>query len=142
MSDRENTEIYRRITQEGFVEGDTIVIDELLSDDFVEHEAVPGSRPGRDGVKDTVAMVRTGFPDLRITINDTFSAGDQLCARSTWTGTNTGPFMGKPATGRTATWEAIDIVRVRDGHCTEHWGQLDMMSLLTQLGALDMPAAA
>jgi len=142
VSDSENLEVYRRITQEAFVKGDLSVIDEVLTSDFVEHEAVPGSRPGRDGVKDTVTMVREAFPDLRITIDDTFSAGDQLCARSTWTGTNTGQFMGKPATGRTATWEAIDIVRVRDGRCVEHWGQLDMMGVLVQLGAIDMPAAA
>jgi predicted ester cyclase len=65
-----------------------------------------------------------------------------VCARTTWTGTNTGSFMGNPPTGRSATWEAIDIVRVRDGLCAEHWGQMDIMGLLTQLGLAEMPMAA
>ena len=74
-------------------------------------------------------MVRTGFPDLRITIDDAFAVGDQVCARSTWTGTNTGPFMGMPTTGKSATWEAIHIIHVRGDRIDEHWGQLDIMGM-------------
>jgi steroid delta-isomerase-like uncharacterized protein len=142
MSESTNQELYRRVTLGAFADGDLSVIDELLTDDFQEHEPSPGLRPGREGVKDIVTTVRTGFPDLRIRIDDTFGEGDQLCARTTWTGTNTGPFMGNPPTGRTATWEAIDIIRCRDGRITEHWGQLDIMGLLAQLGLMQMPMAA
>ena len=113
MSESENVELFRRVTLDAFVNGDMSVIDECLTDDFKEHEPAPGVRPGREGVKDIVTMIRTGFPDLRITIDDSFGVGDQVCARSTWTGTNTGSFMGMPPTGRSATWEAIDIVQVR-----------------------------
>jgi predicted ester cyclase len=142
MSADQNGELYRRVTLGAFGEGDMSVIDELLTADFSEHEPAPGVRPGREGVKDIANMVRTGFPDLRITIDDAFGVGDQLCARTTWTGTNTGPFMGRPATGRTATWEAIDVIRVRDGRIAEHWGQLDIMGVFAQLGMIDLPAAA
>ena len=142
MSESENIELFNRVTLGVFTNGDMSVIDKCLTDDFVEHEPAPGVRPGREGVKDIATMIRTGFPDLRITIDDAFGVGDQVCARSTWTGTNSGSFMGMPATGRTATWEAIDIIHVRDGRITEHWGQLDIMGLLTQLGLMQMPMAA
>ena len=141
-SANENQELYRRVTQEAFGKGDLNVIDELLSSDFQEHEPAPGTRPGRDGVKNTVGMMRTAFPDLHVRIDDAFAAGDQLCARSIFMGTNTGSFMGNPPTGKPVEWEAIDIIRSKDGRLTEHWGQMDMIGLLTQLGLMQMPMAA
>ena len=142
MSETDNQQLYRRVTQEAFSKGDLSVIDELLSDDFQEHEPAPGLRPGRDGVKDLVGMMRTAFPDLRMRIDDTFSVGDQLCARATFIGTNTGSFMGNPPTGKAVEWEAIDVIRFKGGRLAEHWGQMDMVGLLTQLGIVAMPMAA
>ena len=142
MSESDNVKLFRRVTLGVFADGDLSVVDECLTDDFAEHEPAPGVRPGREGVKDIATMIRTGFPDLRITIDDAFGVGDQVAARSTWTGTNTGPFMGMPATGKSATWEAIDIIQVRDGLITEHWGHLDIMGMFTQLGLMQQPMAA
>ena len=142
MSESDNVKLFRRVTLGVFADGDLSVVDECLTDDFKEHEPAPGVRAGREGVKDIATMIRTGFPDLRITIDDAFGVGDQVAARSTWTGTNTGPFMGMPATGKSATWEAIDIINVRDGRITEHWGQLDIMGMFTQLGLMQQPMAA
>jgi len=142
MSESENVELFRRVTLGAFADGDMNVIDDNLTDDFQEHEAVPGARPGREGVKDIATMMRTAFPDLRITIDDAFGVGDQVCARSTWTGTNSGSFMGMAATGKSATWEAIDIIHVRGGRIDQHWGQLDIMGMFTQLGLMQMPMAA
>jgi predicted ester cyclase len=142
VSVSENQELYRQVTQEAFGKGDLNVIDEVVSSDFQEHEPAPGIRSGRDGVKDIIGMMRTAFPDLSVRIDDTFGVGDQLCARATFMGTNTGSFMGNPPTGRSVAWEAIDVIRSRDGRITEHWGQMDIMGLLTQLGLAEMPMAA
>ena len=142
MSESENIQLFRRVTLGAFGDGDMSVIDRYLTDDFQEHEPAPGVRPGREGVKDIALMMRAGFPDLRITIDDAFGVGDQVCARSTWTGTNTRSFMGMPATGKSATWEAIDVIHVRGDRIAEHWGQLDIMGMFTQLGLMQMPMAA
>jgi len=142
MSESDNVQLFRRVTLGAFGDGDLSVIDDNLTDDFVEHEPIPGVRPDREGVKGIVGMIRTAFPDLRITVDDVFGVGDQVCARTTWTGTNSGPFMGAPATGKSATWEAIDIIHVRGGRISEHWGQMDIMGLLTQIGVMQMPMAA
>jgi ketosteroid isomerase-like protein len=47
--------------------------------------------------------------------------------------------MDVAPTGRTASWDVIDIVRVRDGQLVEHWNYVDALGLLTQLGALPLP---
>ena len=86
-------------------------------------------------------MMRSAFPDLSVRIEDTFEAGDQLCAGPTsWAHHRS--FDGNPPTGKHVEWEAIDVIRVRDGRCAEHWGQMDMIGLFTQLGRMQMPMAA
>jgi predicted ester cyclase len=68
--------------------------------------------------------------------------GDKAVARVQFTGTNDGEFMGMPATGRSVSVEAIDIVRFdADGRAVEHWGVLDQLGLMTQLGASPGPPA-
>jgi len=54
-------------------------------------------------------------------------------------GTNTGPLMGMPATGKQATVTGMDITRMANGKVVEHWGQLDMLGLMQQLGVVPMP---
>jgi len=142
MSANDNVALYRRVVEEGFNKGDLRIIDELGSPAMVEHELLPGQSPGLQGVKEVFGMVRAAFPDLHVTVEDAFASGDRLCGRVTFSGTNTGPFMGQPATGRKATWEAIDVVRFQDGRMMEHWGEMDTLGMLGQLGLSQMPMAA
>ncbi len=65
--------------------------------------------------------------------------GDKVVIRQTWSGTHKGEFMGIPATGRRVSIAVIDIIRVADGRFVEHWGQLDMMGMMQQLGAIPAP---
>ena len=68
--------------------------------------------------------------------------GDLLCFRSTTTGTHEGEFMGVPPTGKRISVPGFDMVRVRDGQVTEHWGLIDAMTLMQQLGAIPAEAPA
>ena len=78
-----------------------------------------------------------GFPDLRFDAEDILTSGDKVVARSRVTGTNKGEFMGMPATGKSINVQASDIVRFgNDGLAAEHWGVMDMMSIMQQLGAI------
>jgi len=51
-------------------------------------------------------------------------------------GDHTGDFLGIPATGRQVTMSGITIHRVTNGKLSEHWAQIDALSLLQQLGAV------
>ena len=109
---------------------------ELLADDFVEHEELPGGNPTRDGVKDFFRMQIAGLPDLAMTVEDVVDGGDKVVARVRFTGTHTGELMGMPATGRTVDVQVIDIMRFADdGLVHEHWGVFDQMAMMQQLGA-------
>lgn len=118
--------------------GDLGLIDELTTEDIVDHEeGLPGQPPGRDGVKFFVNAMREAFPDLQLkTIEPTMTDGDLEAARTIVTGTHSGDFMGIPATQSTVEFESIDIIRVRDGKVAEHWGVTDVMTLMQQIGAV------
>jgi steroid delta-isomerase-like uncharacterized protein len=120
--------------------GDVEGFGELLADDFVEHEDLPGLPAGREGPKQLFTMFRAGFPDMRWTAEDVLPSGDKVVARVRVTGTHQGEFMGMPPTGKSIDVPVIDIIHFGDdglGH--EHWGILDQMAMMQQLGFAPAP---
>src|SRR3979490_3253608 len=106
----ENKAIAARIPLEAFNEGKLEVIDEVISDDSIDHAALPpGIPPGKEGLKLFVKALRSAFPDLKITIAFSVAEGGLVATYATTTGTMTGEFAGMPPSGKTATWEAIHI---------------------------------
>jgi len=115
------------------------LIDELYATDYVEHTPQPGVPPTREGFKQTAIALKKAFPDLRYTIDDVVEGGDRIVHRLTASGTMTGEFAGMPATGKHATWIEIHIGRVANGRLTDHWGVIDQLSMLIQLGVIESP---
>jgi len=108
-----------------------------LAEDFVEHEELPGIPPTKDGVVQYFRMMLAAFPDMRMEVEDVIASGDKAVARLRVTGTNKGDFMGMPATGKSASVKLIDITRFGDdGLAREHWGVVDNLSLMQQLGVI------
>ncbi len=123
--------------------GDIDGFGELLADDFVEHEVTPGLAPTREGVKTFFRAYRAAFPDLRMTTEDVMSSGDRAVARVRATGTNQGDFMGMPATGKSVDVQLIDIMRFGDdGLVHEHWGVVNLLAMMQQLGVVPAGAPA
>ena len=106
-----------------------------LADDFVEHEETPGLAPTKAGVIDFFRMQLAAFPDLRMGVEDVVANGDKVVARVALSGTNRGAFMGMPATGKSVNVQLIDMFRFGDdGLLREHWGVLDALAMMQQLG--------
>jgi steroid delta-isomerase-like uncharacterized protein len=140
MQPEQNKALYRQFVEEVFNRGNMSAIDELVAPDFIEHEELPpGSPPGREGVKQLSIMLRNAFPDIKATIDDVLAEGDKVAARMTWRGTHKGEFMGIPPTGKSVSIGVIDIVRFAGDKFVEHWGQMDSMGMMQQLGAVPAP---
>jgi steroid delta-isomerase-like uncharacterized protein len=114
---------------------------ELVVEDFVEQNPLPGQGPGRAGLADVLAGMFAGFPDLHWAVHDTVVEDDRIMTFSTWTGTHRGEFMGIPATGRAVSVEAWTLDRYRDGQLTESRIIMDVAGLLMHLGVIPAPAA-
>ncbi len=137
-----NAETMRR-SYELLNAGDIDGFGDLLSAAFVEHEELPGLAQGKDGVLELFRMYRTAFPDLHMEAADVIADGDKAVARVTASGTQHGDFMGLPPSGTRIAVQLIDIMRFDDeGLVCEHWGVMDMLSMLQQLGALPDGAPA
>ena len=133
--------VYRRFVEDVINEGNVDLVPELFSEAYVDHTRPPGAPEGLDGVRMIPAMFRGAFPDLHFAIEDMVGEGDVVATRVTGHGTNDGPFMGMPPTGREATWSSMGFFRVTDGKISEHWGVPDLLGLLTQLGVIPAPPA-
>ncbi len=126
-----------RQTYELLSNGDVDGFGALLADGFVEHEEMPGLAPSKEGVLELFRMYLAAFPDLRMEVSDLLTDGDKTVARVTATGTHQGEFMGIPASGASIKVQLIDIMRFdADGLVCEHWGVMDMLSMLQQLGSV------
>ena len=128
-----------RIPLEIFNQGKLQLIDELFAPEYIERLPQPGMAPTREGFKQFVTSLRTAFPDLHYTIDDSIEAGDKFVTRLTASGTMRGEFAGMPATGKHATWTEIHIVRVANEHVVEHWGLVQELGMLVQLGVIAAP---
>jgi steroid delta-isomerase-like uncharacterized protein len=113
---------------------------ELVVEDFVEENPLPGQGPGRAGLADVLAGMFAAFPDLHWAVHDTLAEGDRVMSLSTWSGTHRGEFMGIPATGRRVTVEAWTLDRYRDGQLIRSRIIMDVAGLLIQLGVIPAPA--
>ena len=135
---------YKALAQRWFTEvmneGKLGVIDEICSQDFVDHDPLPGTSPDFAGLKDFVTQVRSAFPDIETTAEDILVEGDRLAVRSTIRGTHKGDFMGIPASGKKVEVSNYDFVRFENDQAAEHWGTIDSAALMEQIGAT--PAAA
>jgi steroid delta-isomerase-like uncharacterized protein len=140
MSTEQNKALVRQLVEEGINQGNISVIDELLIPDFVEHEELPpGIPPGREGPKVLFTMLRSAFPDLKATIEHLIAEGDEVVLHMTWTGTHKGEFMGIPPTGKSISINVIDILGIAEGKFVEHWGVMDSMAMMQQLGVVPAP---
>src|SRR5947207_14494064 len=91
----------RRQFDEEVVNGHDIdAIPKWFAPDFVDHVEIPGMPPGIDGVVARHTMLFTAMPDIHIEIAGVIAEDDTTAARFTITGTDTGGFMGMPASGR------------------------------------------
>lgn len=131
--------IGRRFVNEVMNQGRTGLVDELVADDYQEHDPFPGQSPDREGLKEAVTLMRQAFPDLRATVELEIAEKDLLTLRLRAQGTHRGEFMGIPPTQREATWTETHIVRFRDGAAVEHWADFDQLGLLQQLGVIPSP---
>jgi steroid delta-isomerase-like uncharacterized protein len=135
--------VVRRNTEEVQGRGDFALFDELFADDFIDHTPQPGGTPDKAGARALYGALRTAFPDFHAVIHWQAVEGDRVTTYKTYHGTHEGPVFGLAPTGRKISFDTVDVMRVRDGRITEHWGVAHLYSLLQQLGALPalLPAA-
>ena len=137
MSTEQNKAVANRVPLE-FNKKNLAILDEVVAPNAVEHAAPPGMPPTIESTKQSVQALLAAFPDLKYSIDDAIAEGDKVVQRITAHGTMKGEFMGMPATGKQASWTEIHIVRLTNGKIVEHWGIVDSLGMMEQLGVIPM----
>ena len=139
MSIEQNKLVAHRFFEDAYNTGNLDLLDQLLTSDYVDQKAPPGTPAGPEGIKQVISMFRAAFPDLHFTIEDQIAEGDKVVTRYTFSGTQQGPLMGIPATGKHVRITGISVYRVVNGKMQAAWIEYDMLGLMQQIGMV--PAA-
>jgi steroid delta-isomerase-like uncharacterized protein len=138
----ENIAASRRVLDEAFTEGNIDVIDEVCAEGYVNHDPIMGDQSA-DDAKETIRSYREAFPDLTLTVDDIFDAGDKVVTRWTGIGTFENEFMGQPPTGEKGDpVQGIGVDRFEGGKIVESWGQWDTLGFMRNIGAIPDTASA
>jgi predicted ester cyclase len=130
MSDEEaNKASVRRYFDEVWVSGNV---------EFVREMFVPGSLLA--GAEESNArMMLHAFSDIQVTIDDLIAEGGKVAARVTFSATQSGPFLGLPATGNQAVLTALYLFTFANGRVRTMIAETNLYGLLVNLGLLPTP---
>jgi predicted ester cyclase len=123
----------RRVLEEIFPSNDEAALREVVTEDFVNHEAPPGVPPGPDSVIFYMQLLDRAFSDQRWDIEKVISEGDTVAIYCRHSGRHTGDFFGLPATGRAFDYRQMHLIRMRGDRGAEHWAVRDDAALHRQL---------
>lgn len=132
-----NKALIKRFVTEYQTGNDQQVLHDTVSPRLVNRTPMtPDPQGGVEEVKGIFDMFHAAFADFAVEINDQLAEGDKVMTYKTFTGTHTAELFGVPPTGRKVRFDVMDIVRIAGGQIVEHWGVVDQLGLLRQLGAV------
>jgi steroid delta-isomerase-like uncharacterized protein len=135
-----NKQVIRAFLEDVINKGQFERANDLVKEDFIELDPLPGQRQGREGLKEVLRQMRSAFPDIHWDIHEMVAEGDKVVTRFRWTGTHQDTFIGIPATGRSVTVNGFVIDRLEAGKMADSRILMDTLGLLQQLGAIPAPS--
>jgi steroid delta-isomerase-like uncharacterized protein len=121
-----------------WLSGSTDGIEAFVSADFMTHNPIPGIEgKGIEDLKKMIDLAKNTFTDNKMDLISLTAEGDRATMHYRWRAVNTGS-MGEemPATGKAIDANAIDVYRFQDGKIVEHWGYMEEMKMMEQLGMM------
>jgi len=88
----------------------------------------------RDQLAEVFKTIGSAVPDLRWTIRDIQTSGDQIVVRGEATGTPTGEFWGAKPTGNGFKTMSIDLFTVKNGKLASAYHVENWITALQQIG--------
>lgn len=131
----DNKALTRRWFEEVWNKKRDAAIDEMLSPAGVLHglSETGEELPGPEAFRRFYRQFRSGFPDIRVTVDQVIAEGDMTALRFTAYGTHSGDGLGIKATGRPIRVTGMAMVRWKDGKAVEGWNEFDASSLMRQI---------
>jgi steroid delta-isomerase-like uncharacterized protein len=135
-TDAELERIARAWYEEGYNSGDPGRLRDLLAADVADDGPNRAATEGPADLMASMQAVLDGFPDVRYTVDRVLTEAPYAVILWTAHGTQTGEFLGIPASGNHAAWSGIRVFRIECGRIAQTWGELDQIGRLQQIGAV------
>jgi steroid delta-isomerase-like uncharacterized protein len=136
-----NKLLIRSFYEEVFNKHQSAAADRFVATDFIEHNPrLP--HDGLAGIKQFVTKVFAAFSDYHGEIQNIVAEGDKVAVRIQWTGTNDGPFDGRPATGNKLVFSTSNFYRIENGKIAERWDVVETLAYAVALGLVPAPTAS
>jgi len=126
MSIASNKAIVRRYFEEAVDKGNLDILDEIVNKDCIIYRP-EGPEPirGLEAFKQTLERILQVYSEFTTTIHDLIAEEDRVACRLSHRAVNRDEWtsrIGRHAVaGKTVSWPAIAIFRIRDGKIAEEW---------------------
>jgi ketosteroid isomerase-like protein len=121
--------------------GDVSGLDSIMAEDVVDHNANPDGTDmkGRDNIKKMLADIHTYFDNLKMEyITDAITEdGTTQFTQVRMTGTTKANPWGMPV-GKDIDDMSVDVVKIKDGKATDHWGFMSMKDFQETMAGMKM----
>jgi steroid delta-isomerase-like uncharacterized protein len=108
----------------------------IFAEDVKDHDPAPDQGPGPEGFIKFFTEFRAAFPDLKVAGDYAVTDEDNIDIAYTVTGTQEGPFLGIPPTGKKIKVRGMQIaIFNKDAKIEERWVSSDQLGILQQIGA-------
>ena len=131
-----NKVVARRLYEEVVSDGRLDLLEELATDDMVDHAAIDimGLGPGRKAFATHIKAVRKAIPDAKAVVSEMIGENDHVVIYWTLFGTHAGPFFGVDGTDRQLEIPAISRMRFENGRIAEYQVLPDWCTTWQQMG--------
>ena len=132
MSAENNKALVRRFL-EAHAKGDLDTLEQMLATDFVNHNLIPGQRPGREGYLQSFTEFHAAYSHTQYVIEKQLAVGDEVVTTFAASATHDrGEWMGFVPTGREFKALLVLIHRIVGGKIADEWSQGSGLAELTQ----------
>ncbi len=131
----EHLSIVKSIIEEGFGKARLQVINQYVSESFIEHQF--GAGQGKEGLINTINQLHRGLSNLNYVLQKSIQDEETVWVHYKATAIQSGTFMNMPPSGKQISIDVVDIFQFENGLLKEHWGVPDRFAAMMQLGIFD-----
>jgi predicted ester cyclase len=120
----------------GMAKGDTSVVDQLTTPNFVQHNLTLGIDADKETTKQGNKRAHIGLSDVSLELEDIIAEGDLVAVRWTFTAKHTGQMFNVAPTNNDVNTARVMFFRLENGKIAELWMLSDYFKLFQDMGAI------
>ena len=126
-----DSDIIKRLNDEVFIGGNFDAFDDIVDDDFVTHDPIPGFSGDKAGFRQGAEMIVGAMSDRKLEFDDFAETTDgRIVENWEMSATHTGEVFGLPPSNQRVKVRGTEIHRCANGKFVENWGTVDLTDVI------------